>query len=460
MAAREAVYKRAEAAERRHVERGQAAVRPANPRRKDKPPFVRAAGKAKSEWRMYDNGELNVKEWPEARMRATKGKGFYTPLSAPVPTEPQYSDPTVKVPGQEDYRKEAELISIWRAQEGHKHAQVAAQEQQEAAADLRHLRQQAAWAESERSAEAFKRQSQMMSMRRGLDAQIKAKKHARAIAAAEEAAYARGASLPGTLDAPTNVPQMTVEVFTTRKPRVLKTAWTAASGSPSVPVESFVQVHVARAAYGGPAAVSGGGGYAAGVAAVGTSPAIECVVLSLKGSEPQAGETDGDVTFAGSPDERLRISRSEPRCTRGTNEHSKHGGHGGDYRRGRGVANHDHRPIGVAWSNHSLNEQREKFGWGGGTTTDDRCEPKGAGVRARAHALDARTRQDGTQLNEGEDKFNARARLQWKVSRLAKVDPEVRERTRREAEVRKTARDQAAAAAETDALFAMLAGRG
>ena len=36
----------------------------------------------------------------------------------------------------------------------------------------------------------------MMSMRRGLDAQVKAKKQALARAAAEEAAYARGTPLP------------------------------------------------------------------------------------------------------------------------------------------------------------------------------------------------------------------------------------------------------------------------
>ena len=83
---------------------------------------------------MYDNGELNVKDWPEARMLATKGKGFYKPPSAPLPTEPHHSDPTVKVPGQGDYGKEEELIGIWRAQEVHKYAQAAAQEQQEAAA--------------------------------------------------------------------------------------------------------------------------------------------------------------------------------------------------------------------------------------------------------------------------------------------------------------------------------------
>ena len=138
-AQREAVYKRAEAAEKMHVARGQ--PRPQNPRRKKDnkppPPFVRAAGKAQSAWRMYDNGELDVKDWPEARMLATKGRGFYKPPAAPAPTDPQYSDPTVKDPGQEDYRKEEELIGIWHAQEDRKHAQAAAQGRQEAPADLR-----------------------------------------------------------------------------------------------------------------------------------------------------------------------------------------------------------------------------------------------------------------------------------------------------------------------------------
>ena len=262
-----------------------------------------------------------------------------------------YSDPTVDVAGGGRVRVEASAMpEVWLAQMAERSEGAAAAARLEGAARGRQLRQQAAWAEAERTAEVWQRQQATIDMRRGLDAQVAAKKHVRAAAAREDMlrrAEAVGSYGGGSADGQRGGrggggggsseggrasdggggAQQPTQQGLRHGPSSAYHKCRGSSpgrlGKGAGGLAPLLVVRVHRSGLVPP--VSGGGGYAAGSGAYGTYPVVERITATpqLRRSRAYAAAVAATAVASASPAAAARGGSGG------------HGGHGGDHRRQR-----------------------------------------------------------------------------------------------------------------------------
>ena len=297
---------------------------------KPKPPFVRAAGHVQSEWKLVQGEGWDPARWAPFKQRlATRGAKY---RDAPLAVEPVYSDPTERVTGSNGASElpasggqlcDADMPAVWRAQIAERDDAAAQAKLADEAARGRHLRQHAAWAEAERSAEAWRKQQAVFDMRRGLDAQVAEKRRALRAAVREDVLHGMNAS----------------------------GGW-GEGGASRDPTPRSSPLTVVRVHRGGPAPpVRGGGGYASGAAARGTCPLVERVTVQRRLREAHSM--------------RSRVGESAG-MGKGQGGGTAHGGHGGDHRLRRAYVDRgrfDSEGAVARARVETLDDQRGKFGW-------------------------------------------------------------------------------------------------
>jgi hypothetical protein len=325
-------------------------------KKQQKPVFVR---RPDSQWKIVQGDGWDPAGWvPPKNVKrnlATRGAKY---RAAPTSVEPVYSDPMAEVPGGDrgiqPIRPPREIQQVWLAQMDEREAGAAEAARFEAAAQGRHLRQQAAWAEAERSGEVWRKQQAMVDLRRGLDAQVAEKKKARDAAMREDVRH-------GAYDNNNKN-----------------------NNNSNVASAPLTVVRVHRGGPGGTVAgVRGGGGYTAGSGAYGTCPVVERITMQRVRTAPAApavaaaaaaavdrktagyaaspaaeGAGAAAAVAAGAPG----VAASERRGGSGGHE-----GHAGDHRRRRTHLDRgrfDSEGAAARAAKESLDDQRGKFGWG------------------------------------------------------------------------------------------------